>query len=312
MLAEMPNRLTGATNLRERAHQILDEVCNRVGLDPTGAELLRLRSNAVFKLRAPIIARIATAPTAVERLPAVLAVTRWLADRGFPTIRPADDITGQPMNVDGAAITFWHYIPTASTPATTADLGRLLHALHTGPTPPLRLRTLVDPLASIRATVQHQPGVLDHDDQRWLRDRIADLTDAWHALPFREPPTLLHGDAWIDNLLRHEDGHVLLSDWDSVALGPREWDLVHSYHGQRRFGLSPADVNDFATAYGYDLREWSGYETLMQIRDTYAIGIHIRNAPGAPFSCRELSHRLSCLRVGDTRTRWHMKENNNL
>ncbi|MFG2091832.1 aminoglycoside phosphotransferase family protein [Spirillospora sp. NPDC048824] len=304
----MSNQLTGATDLRQRAHQILDEACSRVGLDPTGAELLRLRSNAVFKLRAPIIARIATAPTAAERLPAVLAVTRWLADRAFPTVRPADGITEQPMNVDGATVTFWHYIPTAPAPATTADLGRLLRALHTGPTPPFQLRTLIDPLASIRATVQHQPGVLDHDDQVWLSDRIAGLTGAWRTLPFREPPTLLHGDAWIDNLLRHQDGHVILGDWDSVALGPCEWDLIHSYHGERRFGLSPTDVDDFATTYGDDLREWDGYESLMQIRDVYAIGIHIRNAPGDPFSHQELTHRLNCLRSGDTRTRWHMKD----
>ncbi|WP_433229264.1 phosphotransferase [Actinomadura formosensis] len=308
----MPNQLTGATNLRQRAHQILDDACNRAGLDPTGAELLRLRSNAVFKIRAPIIARIATAPTAAERLPTVLAVTRWLADRGFPTVRPADGIIGQPMNVDGATVTFWHYVPTAPAPATTTDLGRLLRALHTGPTPPFQLRKLTDPLASIRTTVQHQLGVLNDDDRAWLTDRIADLTNAWLALPFREPPALLHGDAWIDNLLRHEDGRVILGDWDSVALGPREWDLIHSYHGERRFGLSPTDVNDFATAYGDDLREWDGYETLMQIRDIYAIGIHIRNAPGDPFSRRELAHRFSCLRVDDTRTRWHMKDGSNL
>lgn len=303
----MPNQLTGVTNLHERAYEVLGDVCRVVGLDATDAELLRLRSNAVFKLRAPLIARIATAPTAPERLPAVLAVTRWLADRGFPTVRPADDIAEQPVNVDGATVTFWHYIPTASFPAGTADLGRLLRDLHTGPTPPFPLRTLTDPLASIRATVRHHPGVLSPEEQSWLAGRIAALTEAWNALPFHEPPALLHGDAWIDNLLRHQDGHVILGDWDSVAIGPREWDLIHSHHGERRFGLSPSDIDDFTAAYGYDLREWDGYETLMQIRDTYAIGIHIRNAPGDPFSHRELAHRLQCLRTGDTHTRWHLK-----
>ncbi|WP_141578756.1 aminoglycoside phosphotransferase family protein [Actinomadura sp. WMMA1423] len=303
----MPNQLTGAADLHQRAHEVLHAACAQAGLDPTGAELLRLRSNAVFKLCAPIIARIATAPTAAERLPAVLAVTRWLADRGFPTVRPADEITAQPISVAGATVTFWRYIPTAAAPATTADLGRLLRDLHTGPTPPFPLRTLADPLASIRATVQHHPGILTPDDLAWLIDRISNLTAAWRALPFEDPPTLLHGDAWIDNLFRHQNGHVVLGDWDSVAVGHREWDLIHSYHGERRFGLSPTDVNDFAAAYGYDLRRWDGYETLMQIRDIYAIGIHIRNAPGDPFSRRELTHRLASLRTGSTHTRWHMR-----
>ncbi|MFD0856775.1 phosphotransferase family protein [Actinomadura adrarensis] len=107
----------------------------------------------------------------------------------------------------------------------------------------------------------------------------------------------MHGDAWIDNLLNHQDGQVILGDWDSVAIGPREWDLIHSHHGQRRFGLLRADVEAFVAAYGYDLREWSGCEALMQIRDTYAIGIHIRNAPGDPFSRHELSRRLDSRRT---------------
>lgn len=307
----MPNQLTGATNLHQRARQVLGEACKRVGLDPAGAELLRLRSNAVFKLREPIIVRIATAPTAAERLPTVLAVTRWLADRGFSTVRPADEITDRPLSVDGATVTFWRYIPTTSDPATTADLGRLLRRLHASPMPSFPLRTLKDPLASIRTTVQHQLGVLTPDDQVWLSHRITDLTNAWHSLPFHEPSALLHGDAWIDNLLRHRDGHVVLGDWDSVAAGPREWDLIHSYHGERRFGLSPTDVNDFAAAYGYDLRGWDGYETLMQIRDVYAIGIHIRNAPGDSFSRQELARRLHCLKAGDTHTRWHMRDPSN-
>ncbi|WP_433234851.1 phosphotransferase family protein [Actinomadura nitritigenes] len=303
----MPNQLTGATDLRQRAHTALTEVCDLVGLDATGAELLRLRSNAVFKLQAPIIVRIATAPNAAERLPAVLVVTRWLADRGFPTVEPADEITAQPVAIDGVAATFWRYVPTSATGVSTNDLGRLLRDLHKSPPPPFTVRSLTDPLASIRATVQCHPGVLVPADQAWLTTRIANLTDAWRALPFASPPTLVHGDAWIDNLLRHQDGHVVLGDWDSVAIGPREWDLIHSYHGQRRFGLSPTDVDTFAAAYGYDLREWAGYETLMQIRDVYAIGIHIRNAPGDPFSRQELEHRLTSLKTNATTVPWHMK-----
>ncbi|MER6808105.1 aminoglycoside phosphotransferase family protein [Spirillospora sp. NPDC000708] len=303
----MPNQLTGATDLRRRAHAALTEVCDLVGLDATGAELLRLRSNAVFKLQAPIIVRIATAPNAAERLPAVLAVTRWLADRGFPTVEPADGITTQPVAVDGVTATFWRYVPSSATGVSTTDLGHLLRDLHNSPPPPFPVRSLTDPLASIRATVQLHPGVLTPADQAWLTTRITHLTDAWRALPFVSPPTLVHGDAWIDNLLRHQDGHVVLGDWDSVAIGPREWDLIHSYHGQRRFGLSRTDVDTFAAAYGYDLRTWAGYETLMQIRDVYAIGIHIRNAPGDPFSRQELKHRLSSLKTDATAVPWHMK-----
>ncbi|RSN56614.1 aminoglycoside phosphotransferase family protein [Actinomadura sp. WAC 06369] len=304
----MPDQLTGAPDLHRRAWVLLERICDLVEIDASGAELLRLRSNAVFKLRQPIIVRIATAPTAAERLPAVLAVTRWLAERGFPTVQPADEIADQPVTIDGVTATFWRFVPTSPTPASTHDLGRLLRELHTGPRPPFPMRQLTDPLASIRATVHQHPGVLDAAEQEWLRGRITAMTAAWNELPFVTPPALLHGDAWIDNLMRHQDGHVVLGDWDSVAIGPREWDLIHSHHGQRRFGLSPADVDDFTDAYGYDLREWPGYETLMRIRDLYAIGIHIRNAPGDPFSRRELARRLNDLRRNDLHSRWYMKD----
>lgn len=303
----MPNQLTGATDLPERAHKLLGQACHRVGLEPDGADLLRLRSNAVFKLRAPIIVRIATAPDAAERLPAVLAVTRWLAERGFPTVQPADEVIDQPLLVNGIAVTFWRYVPCADRGVSTGDLGRVLRELHAGPLPPFPIRRLTDPLASVRATVQDHPGVLDSGEQTWLAERIASLTEAWHALPFDGPPALVHGDAWIDNLLRHQDGHVVLGDWDSVAIGPREWDLIHSHHGQHRFGLSRTDVDAFAAAYGRDLRDWPGFEPLMQIRDAYAIGIHIRNAPGDLFSRRELARRMTSLKNGTSRTRWYMK-----
>jgi len=128
------------------------------------------------------------------------------------------------------------------------------------------------------------------------------------TLPTREThmAVLLHGDAWIDNLLRRDDGDVVLCDWDGVAVGRREWDLVHTYHGQRRFGLTCADVDDFAAAYGHDLRDWPGYSTLMEVRDMYAIGVHIRNAAGDPFSRWELPRRLESLAKGDGSARWYL------
>lgn len=303
----MIERKPPKSDLAHYAWQILREVCDQVGLDTAGAELLRVRSNAVFRLRAPIVVRIATAPRAITRLPTVLAATRWLGEQGFPAVQPAGEVPDQPVVHSGAAVTFWSYIPESPAAVTTADLGRLLRRLH-DMTPPMSIRTLRNPLEGIRDTVRHRPGVLDAGEQVWLTERIAALSDAWHCLPFAFPPTLLHGDAWIDNLMRHRSGHVVLGDWDGVATGPREWDLVHSYHGQRRFGLSQADVDDFASAYGHDLRRWSGYGTLLQIRDIYAIGIHIRNAPADPFSRKELTRRMRSLKNGTELDRWYMKD----
>ncbi|GAA0836343.1 MULTISPECIES: phosphotransferase enzyme family protein [Streptosporangium] len=293
-------------SLAEEAFTVLREVCEDLGIDHRDAELLRVRSNAVFKLRSEIVVRIATAPNALTRLPLVLAVARWLAEQGFPAVRPADEISEQPVVHEGRVVTFWHYVPASGRPTTT-ELGEILRSLHLLPVPPMALRRFVDPLCEVRRAVDRSEE-LTPGQRAWLRDRIAELTERWLDLGVEDEPVLLHGDAWIDNLLRCTDGHVVLCDWDGVAVGPREWDLVHTYHGQRRFGLTAADVDAFADAYGSDLRSWPGYSTLMEVRDIYAVGIHIRNAAADPFSRRELPRRLDSLTRGEQHARWYMAE----
>jgi aminoglycoside phosphotransferase (APT) family kinase protein len=294
------------SSLAEEAFTVLREVCEDLGIDHRDAELLRVRSNAVFKLRSEIVVRIATAPNALTRLPMVLAVARWLAEQGFPAVRPADEISDQPVVHEGRVVTFWHYVPASGRPTTT-ELGEILRSLHRLPVPPVALKRFADPLSEVRRAVDRSQE-LTLCQQGWLRDRIAELTDRWSGLGVDGSPVLLHGDAWIDNLLRCTDGHVVLCDWDGVAVGPREWDLVHTYHGQRRFGLTAADVDAFADAYGSDLRSWPGYSTLMEVRDLYAVGIHIRNAGADPFSRRELPRRLDSLTRGEKHARWYMAE----
>ncbi|MEU6740800.1 phosphotransferase enzyme family protein [Streptosporangium sandarakinum] len=294
-------------SLARDAFAVLRDVCEDLGIDHRGAELLRVRSNAVFKLRGEIVVRIATASDARARLPVVLAVARWLAQQGFPAVRPADTICEQPVVHEGGVVTFWHYVPAAAERPTTTELGEILRTLHLLPVPPVAVKRFTDPLAGIHAEVDRST-VLTPGQRTWLRDRIAELTERWSGLEVKGAPVLLHGDAWIDNLLRRTDGHVVLCDWDGVAVGPCEWDLVHTYHGQRRFGLTAADVDAFALAYGRDLRSWPGYATLMEVRDMYAVGIHIRNAGADPFSRRELPRRLDSLARGERFTRWYMAE----
>jgi hypothetical protein len=55
----------------------------------------------------------------------------------------------------------------------------------------------------------------------------------------------------------------VLADWDAISIGPREINLIPTLQAPR-FGLPAADRNAFIAA---DIRPWSGYQVLLDIRE---------------------------------------------
>ena len=185
------------------------------------ARLLRLHSNASFALpSAGLVIRIATNPAALDRVATSIAVTRWLADRGFPCVIPAD-VEDQPLVISGHIVSAWRYVPITETPAPTgAEMGRLLRDLHAQGDPPHPLGPLDDPLASVASALDEAPDAMPRASRSWLADRIASLRSQWSAMDFPLPTGLIHGDAHIGNLMRTTSGEIILGDWDHVATGP--------------------------------------------------------------------------------------------
>ena len=58
----------------------LGAACEEAGLDPAGAVLVRLGSNAVFRLADPVIARISRDGGTLENARLQIEVARWLDD----------------------------------------------------------------------------------------------------------------------------------------------------------------------------------------------------------------------------------------
>jgi hypothetical protein len=69
-----------------RAGALLEKACVSVGLDPAGARLLRIGSNAVYRLAAPVV-RIARSGASLGQARRSVAVARWLESVGFPAVR---------------------------------------------------------------------------------------------------------------------------------------------------------------------------------------------------------------------------------
>jgi aminoglycoside phosphotransferase (APT) family kinase protein len=270
------------------------------------ARLLRLHSNASFALpSAGLVVRIATNPGALDRVAASIAVTRWLADQGFPCIVPAD-IEDQPLVIAGHVVSVWRYVLTTDAPAPTgADIGRLLRDLHAYDNPPHPLRRLRDPFTSVASAVEEAPESMPETSRSWLSDRITWLRGQWSAMNFPLHAGLIHGDAHISNLMRAASGEIIFGDWDHVATGPREWDLIQIHYMHRRFGRADEDdIEAFTAAYGWDVRGWPGLDTLVGIREITGLSPYIRTARTKPFSCQQLAYRLRTLQAGDTSARW--------
>jgi Phosphotransferase enzyme family len=292
-------------SIYDQARAVLDAAAARLGVPVHDARLLRLHSNASFALpSAGLVIRIATNPQALDRVATSIAVTRWLANRGFPCIIPAG-IEDQPLVIAGHVVSAWRYVPTDAPAPSGAEIGGLLRDLHTQGDPPHPLRRLDDPLASVASALEEAPDAMPRASRSWLADRIDWLRGQWSGMDFPLPAGLIHGDAHISSLMRATSGEIILGDWDHVATGPREWDLIQIHYMHRRFGQAGEDgIDAFTAAYGWDMRRWPGLDTLVAIREITGLSPYVRTAQTKPFSGRQLAYRLRTLQVGDTTARW--------
>jgi len=283
----------------------LAEVGARCNVPVDDARLMHQHSNTAIALPAArLLVRVASNPDALESIISSVAVTRWLASRDYPCVEPAE--VG-PFLVDGRVVSVWRLLDVADKPAGAgAGLGRLLRALHRQPTPPVPLRRLTDPFESVAAAVEQHPDGMTEADRAWVRDQIGQLRRSWAVLDTALPTGLVHGDAHTNNLIRTTAGEVVLGDWDHVAHGPREWDLIQPHYMARRFGRhAEEDLCRFTEAYGWDVRDWPGAGNLINIREITGLSPYIRKAPTDSWSRNEVAHRLSTLRYGDMSARWN-------
>jgi hypothetical protein len=286
---------------QETAHvrQALLRACARAGLDPSGAQLLHHYANAVYMLPVGnVVARIMFGPHSTQKANLSVAVTRWLvSEHHFPATAPFPDT--EPITIDQTTTaTFWTYYPQPASGGkpTSAHLGPRIRRLHELPEPPITLPDWV-PLRSLEYTVRSPTALatLTPADRDWLLRHIDDTRRNLEALEWPLGWGLIHGDAWAGNLLWNRAAApdaIVLGDWDSVCRGPREIDLIPSFHAAQRYGRGPKWAQAFADSYGYDLTTWPGFPTLFAMRDLTQLSGPLRRAADEPALARALHQRL--------------------
>ncbi|MEV0926815.1 aminoglycoside phosphotransferase family protein [Streptomyces spongiicola] len=289
----------------ERVTVVLREACEAAGLDASGAELLRLGSNAVYRLASlPIIVRIARGSALLPELERAVAVARWLEAVDFPATRVPVDIA-QPVVVRGLVVTFWESVQEQEEYATVGELADLLRRLHWLEEPVSLGLPYFDPMAKLSSSLDGLDAVSE-EDRSFLEQRAARLGKEYDRLDFVLPFGMIHGDANIGNVLRHRNGSAALIDLDGFALAPREWDLVLTSLYYDRYGWhTEGEYAEFVHRYGFDLMNWPGYETLADLRELMMVAWLGHQVGVSERSGAEFARRMRSLRTGEGRDAWN-------
>ena len=273
--------------------QILAEACFGAGLDPTGAEPIRIGENAIFRLRGSVVARISR-PGRSEVAAREVEAARWLASHRFPATRVLDGVK-QPVEVDGRAVTFWDELPPHRH-GTAAEVGEILRRLHELPIPAEPSFAVLDPFTRLPERIEGA-ATLSQPDRLWLGEHLAELKDRYTRLPDGLPHRVLHGDAWVGNIVTINDGPTVLLDLERFSTGPPEWDLISTAIKHTSFGwVSAAEYQDFCRCYGHDVTGWAGFEVLRDIRELRMACYLAQHAAKQPGSAPEAQLRVACLR----------------
>ena len=287
---------------RASTRTLLDQACLIVGHDSDGAELLRLGENAIFVLASsPVVVRIGRTRDHWDDAVKEIAVARWLNASGVRAAR-AEPLE-QPIEVDEHPVTFWRYIDgRGGQPCDIRMLGALLRTVHQlQPPSDFRLPDS-NPLGRVQARIDYSQA--PPRDREFLSDRLATLALELPQLSFPLSPSVVHGDAHVENLMVDGDGAVLI-DFERAAWGQPEWDLslTATEFLSAQFWTEDQYAS-FVESYGYDVTSWSGFGLLRQTHELKMTSWLMQNINESTSTRSEYELRMESIRSGRPGQPW--------
>lgn len=271
-------------------------------MNGTAAVLLRHGENAIYRLiQHPVVARIARH---AEASGTEAAVAAWLARSSLPAVRLCEG-PDQLLVIDGRVITWWDLIVESPEKPTFEDLASVLRRLHHLPPPTTTSLPAFDPMPRVLGRLATAGSNVAESDHEFLASRHAELRAAYESLSFELEEGPIHGDAHLGNLMRREDGTVVLIDLEAFAWGPREWDASVFAAAYAVFGWMSADeYRQCVDRYGWDPLTWSGFPTLRAIRELNMTTWLMQRAGESDVVDDEIARRLTDLRNDELPRRW--------
>jgi len=286
--------------LDQRLKHALKGICQEAGLLADEAELIKYTNNAVYRLRTQgVVVRFGAGDLASQRADHVARIASWLQDNDAPAVRLAPGMT-QPVLFENYSATIWQLLEGGNPAWTGAELAAPLLGWHKlTPMPDLKQW---DPFSSARSRLAMADG-LPADDHAWLTQQWSETETDYRAQIPDLQMGLLHGDAYIGNLLREPTGRFVFCDFDGTSIGPLAYDLVVAAVSALRFG-AVQDHEALATTYGLDVTTLTSWPVLRRIRELVLVTSVISDLRNRPEIAKIHAHRLSTLRSGANEL-WH-------
>ena len=273
------------------------------GLNADGARLLRLGSNAVYHLAAPVVVRISRHNAGLDEARRSVTVARWLESVDYPAVRVID--VDQPISIDGHTVTFWQSVSDDGDQfATVGEFAELLARLHRLPAPEALHLPELAPFDNAAKRIESNTW-LRPDDREFLIEQLAILQEQYSGLGFVLPLGVIHGDANVGNVLRDSQGDPVVIDLDGFAIGPREWDVALTAIYYDSFGWhTRKEYETFVRIYGFDIMQWPGYPVMRAVREFLMVTWVIQKAGESQHVAAEADKRIKALRTGGSRKDW--------
>lgn len=286
-----------------RAQALLEQACRIAGFDAADARVMRIGSNAVYHLTAPVVVRISRHGADLGQAHRTVAVARWLEHVDYPAVRAIN--INQPIEIDGHAVTFWKSVSEDGEQyATIREVAQVLAELHRLDAPADLHLPALEPFdnAARRIAANNWLGT---DDRAFLTEKLTRLQDQYATLEFVLPRGVIHGDANVGNVLHDSQGNPVVIDLDGFAIGPREWDLALTAIFYDSFGWHTSEEYEtFVRGYGFDITQWPGYPVMRAIREFLMVTWIIQGAATSRRVAAEASKRIAALRTGTSRKDW--------
>jgi thiamine kinase-like enzyme len=282
---------------------LLNQACRIAGLDSESARLLRVGSNAVYRLSTSAIIRISRAGVDMDSARRTVAVARWLESVGYPSVRAI--AIDQPIVIDGHAVTFWRPVSDDRDEyASVGEVAQVLVELHRLVAPEDLDLPALEPFDKAAQRIDANDW-LSARDRDFLTETLAKMQESYRGLDFVLPQGVIHGDANVGNVLHDSDGNPVVIDLDGFAIGPREWDLALTAIYYDSFGWhTREEYETFVRVYGFDIMKWSGYPVMRAVREFLMVPWVAQQAGESPRLAAEARKRISALRTGASRKDW--------